>query len=62
MASTQIADDRKRMAAQLRATTAQGSGTEKEITASRKELASIRDKEIAGLRTRNEPTKQELTD
>ena len=59
-ASQQIADDWKRMAAQIRATTALGTGTEQQIAASRKELVSILDKEIAGLRTRNELTTKEL--
>ena len=59
--SRQIADDWKRMAAQIRATTALGSGTEQQIAASRKELVSVLDKEIAGLRTRNDLSKQELT-
>ena len=58
--SQQIADDWKRMAAQIRATTALGTGTEQQISASRKELVSILDKEIAGLRTRNELTTKEL--
>ena len=58
--SQQIADDWKRMAAQIRATTALGTGTEQQIAASRKELVSILDKEIAGLRTRNELTTKEL--
>ena len=48
------------MAAQIRATTALGTGTEQQIAASRKELVSILDKEIAGLRTRNELTTKEL--
>ena len=58
--SRQIAEDWRRMAAQIRATTALGSGTEQQIAASRKELVSILDKEIAGLRTRNELTTKEL--
>src|SRR5580700_10667315 len=60
-ASTQIADDWRRMAAQLRATVAQGALPEKEILASRKEIVSILDKEITGLRTRNELTKGQLS-
>lgn len=48
------------MAAQIRATTALGSGTEQQIAASRKELVTTLDKEIAGLRTRNELTTKEL--
>jgi hypothetical protein len=60
-ASTQIADDWRRMAAQLRATVAQGALPEKEILASRKEIVSVLDKEITGLRTRNELTKGQLS-
>jgi hypothetical protein len=59
--STQIADEWRQMAAKIRAETALGSGTEKEITASRRELVSILDREISGLRTRNDLTRQELS-
>ena len=59
-ASQQIADDWKRMAAQIRASvTTEASGT-KEIATQRQQLVSILDKEIAGLRTRNELTTREL--
>jgi hypothetical protein len=59
-ASQQIADDWKRMAAQIRASvTTEASGT-KEIAAQRQQLVSILDKEISGLRTRNELTTKEL--
>jgi hypothetical protein len=59
--SNQIADDWKRMAAQIRASMAQGLGPEKEIVAARTQLISILDKEISGLRTRNELTSKELS-
>src|SRR5579872_2488013 len=60
-ASQQIADDWKRMAAQIRAATAQGLATDKEILQSRKELVTTLDKEISNLRTRNELSRQELS-
>jgi hypothetical protein len=60
-ASTQIADDWKRMTAQLRASVAQGSMPEKEVVTARKELVSILEKEISGLRTRNELTRGQLS-
>jgi hypothetical protein len=60
-ASAQIADEWKRMAAQIRATTAQGSGIEKEVLASRKELVTVLNREIDGLRTRNDLTRAQLS-
>ena len=59
--SNQIADDWKRMAAQIRASMAQGLAPEKELVASRTQLISILDREISGLRTRNDLTTKELS-
>jgi hypothetical protein len=59
--STQIADDWKRMAAQIRASVAQGISGDKEVLATRSQLVSILDKELSGLRTRNELTTKELS-
>src|ERR1700723_2187075 len=59
--SNQIADDWKRMAAQIRASVAQGIVGDKEILATRSQLVSILDKELSGLRTRNELTTKELS-
>jgi hypothetical protein len=59
--SNQIADDWKRMAAQIRASVAQGIVGDKEIVAQRTQLLSILDKELSGLRTRNELTTKELS-
>jgi hypothetical protein len=59
--SNQIADDWKRMAAQIRASLAQGFSTDKEIVANRTQLVSLLDKELSGLRTRNELSTKELS-
>jgi hypothetical protein len=59
--SNQIADDWKRMAAQIRASVAQGIVGDKEIVANRTQIISLLDKELSGLRTRNELTIKELS-
>ena len=58
--SNQIADDWKRMAAQIRASMAQGLGPRRKV-AQRTQLISILDQEISGLRKRNELTVKELS-
>jgi hypothetical protein len=55
-----VAEDWKRYAAQIRASVAQGALGDKEILALRQQTVSILDKEITGLRTRNDLTKQQL--
>jgi hypothetical protein len=59
--SNQIADDWKRMAAQIRASVAQGIAGDKEVVAQRTQLLSILDKELSGMRTRHEITTKELS-
>lgn len=56
-----IAADWKRMAAQMRASVSQDAIGTKDLASSRQQLVSVLDKEIAGLRMRNELTRSELT-
>ena len=59
-ASQQIAADWQRMSAQIRAGIATEAISTKEVVAARKDLVATLDKEIAGLRTRNDLTTKEL--
>src|ERR1700723_2166134 len=59
--SNAIAEDWRRMAAQIRASIAQGASGEKEILASRTQLLSILDRQIAGYNKLNELSARELT-
>jgi hypothetical protein len=59
-ASNQIAADWQRMSAQIRAGIATEAISTKEVVAARKDLVATLDKEIAGLRTRNDLTTKEL--
>ena len=59
-ASQQIAADWQRMSAQIRAGIATEAISTKEVVAARKDLVATLDKEIAGLRTRNDLTTREL--
>src|ERR1700722_15656265 len=59
--SNNIADDWKRLAAQIRASMAQGLSTDKEIPASRTQLVSILDRQISGYRQLNELSGKELS-
>jgi hypothetical protein len=59
--SNQIADDWKRMAAQIRASVAQGIAGDKEIVAQRTQLLSILDRQISGYNRLNELSVKELS-
>jgi hypothetical protein len=59
--SNQIADDWKRMAAQIRASVAQGIVGDKEIVAQRTQLLSILDRQISGYNKLNELSVKELS-
>jgi hypothetical protein len=59
-ATSAIADDWKRMAAQIRAEATAGLSNQRELTTERQKLIGILDKEISGLRQRNELTNKEL--
>jgi len=59
--SNQIADDWKRMAVQIRASVAQDALGTRDLVTARQSLITILDKEISGLRTRNELTTKELS-
>src|ERR1700678_3849085 len=59
--SNQIADDWKRMAAQIRASIATGVAGEKEIVAQRTQLLSILDRQISGYNRLNELSVKELS-
>lgn len=59
--SNQIADDWKRMAAQIRASMASGLSTDKETVATRTQLISILDRQISGYNKLNELSSKELS-
>ena len=59
--SNQIADDWKRMAAQIRASVAQGIAGDKEIVAQRTQLLGILDRQITGYNRLNELSTKELS-
>ena len=59
--SNQIADDWKRMAAQIRASVAQGVAGDKEIVAQRTQLLGILDRQITGYNRLNELSTKELS-
>jgi hypothetical protein len=59
--SNQIADDWKRMAAQIRASVATGLAGEKEIVAQRTQLLGILDRQITGYNRLNELSTKELS-
>jgi hypothetical protein len=59
--SNQIADDWKRMAAQIRASVAQGIAGDKEIVAQRTQLLGILDRQISGYNKLNELSVKELS-
>src|SRR5580700_9472141 len=59
--SNQIADDWKRMAAQIRASVASGIAGDKEIVAQRTQLLSILDRQISGYNRLNELSVKELS-
>jgi hypothetical protein len=59
--SNQIADDWKRMAAQIRASVAQGIAGDKEVLAQRTQLLSILDRQISGYNKLNELSVKELS-
>ena len=59
--SNQIADDWKRMAAQIRASMASGLSTDKETVATRTQLISILDRQISGYGKLNELSTKELS-
>src|ERR1700678_780626 len=59
--SNQIADDWKRMAAQIRASIATGVAGDKEIVAQRTQLLSILDRQLSGYTKLNELSQRELT-
>jgi hypothetical protein len=59
--SNQISDDWKRMAAQIRASVAQGITGDKEIVAQRTQLLSILDRQISGYNRLNELSTKELS-
>jgi hypothetical protein len=59
--SNQIADDWKRMAAQIRASVAQGIAGDKEIVAQRTQLLGILDRQISGYNKLNEISTKELS-
>jgi len=58
--SAAIADDWKRMSAQIRAEAAIGISSQQTLNAERQKVVGILDREIAGLRQRNELTNKEL--
>jgi hypothetical protein len=59
--SNQIADDWKRMAAQIRASVAQGIAGDREIVAQRTQLLGILDRQISGYTKLNELSSKELS-
>src|SRR6185312_13443481 len=60
-ATAQIADDWKRMAAQIRASVAQGASSEKDITLARQQTVSVLSREIDLLRSRDSLTAKQLS-
>src|ERR1700733_12993305 len=58
--SAAIADDWKRMSAQIRAEAAIGISSQQTLNAERQKVVGILDREMAGLRQRNELTMKEL--
>jgi|HubBroStandDraft_6_1064221.scaffolds.fasta_scaffold00211_22 hypothetical protein len=59
--SNQIADDWKRMAAQIRASVAQGISGDKEVLAQRTQLLAILDRQLSGYNKLNEISTKELS-
>lgn len=59
--SNAIAEDWKRMAAQIRASIAQGASSEKEILSSRTQLLGVLDRQISGYAKLNELSAKELS-
>src|ERR1700734_863933 len=59
--SNQIADDWKRMAAQIRASMAQGAMSTAQEVDARKNLVSVLDRQLTGYRQLNELSQRELT-